>query len=140
MEHSEIRAVLDRRSEAIGAKDIERLMPHYSPDIVYFDVVAPLRYRGAAALRDRFLEWFDSYQSGIKQEIHDLDTWISGDTAAAAMLVRSTGVLKNGVEAGLWVRATSCFQRAPDTWLITHEHISVPVELRSGRAVVDLEP
>lgn len=34
---SEIRALLDSRVEACRAKDIDRLMSHYSPDIVYFD-------------------------------------------------------------------------------------------------------
>ncbi len=140
MEQTEISGVLNSRSEAVRAKDIERLMSHYSPDIVYFDVVPPLRYSGSAALRGRFSEWFDGYQSGIGQEIHDLNVWISGDVAIASMLVRSGGTLKSGQEIGLWVRATSSFQRSNGTWLITHEHISVPADLGSGRAATDLEP
>jgi ketosteroid isomerase-like protein len=36
---SEVRALLDRRSDAMRMKDIDRLMPLYSPDIVYFDLV-----------------------------------------------------------------------------------------------------
>jgi ketosteroid isomerase-like protein len=140
MDQSEIRAVLDSRSEAVRVKDLERLMSHYSPDIVYFDVVPPLQYSGAAALRGRFSEWFDGYQSGIGQEIKDLSIWINGDVAVASMLVRSGGTLKSGHEVELWVRATSGFQRSNGTWLITHEHISVPADLRSGRAAMDLEP
>ena len=58
---AEIRALFDRQAEAIGAKDIERLMSLYSPDILYFDVVPPLRYAGSAALRGRFKQWFDAF-------------------------------------------------------------------------------
>src|SRR5215217_4651902 len=78
---SEVRALLDRWSEAIRAKDIERLMALYAPDIVYFDLVPPLHYTGSAALRRNFLRWFDAWQSEIGQEIRDLTVAASGEIA-----------------------------------------------------------
>ena len=140
MTQSEMRAFLDDRSEAIRKKDIDRLMSHYSPDIIYFDLVPPLQYVGSAALRDRFLEWFDSYKSDIRQEIRDLHIFVSGDMAVTSMLIRSGGTLKSGREIELWVRATSSCQRSNRSWLITHEHISLPVDLTSGSAVLNLTP
>ena len=62
--NAEIRALFDTQCGAIRRRDLDVLMSLYAPDIVYFDVVPPLRYDGAAALRARFLEWFDGYQSG----------------------------------------------------------------------------
>ena len=140
MTQSEIRTCLDSRSEAIRKKELDRLMSYYSPDIIYFDIVPPLQYVGADALRGRFTEWFHSYQSGIAQEIRDLTTVVSGDMAFTSMLIRSGGTLANGNEVGLWVRATSCFQQSNGKWLITHEHISLPVDLRSRSAAIDLVP
>jgi ketosteroid isomerase-like protein len=140
MAQSEIKAFLESRSEAIRMKDIDRLMSHYSPDIIYFDLVPPLQYIGSAALRGRFLEWFDGYKSGIGQDIRDLHILVSGDIAVTSMLIRSGGTQKSGREVELWVRATSSCQRSNQTWLITHEHVSLPVDLRSGRAVTDLAP
>jgi ketosteroid isomerase-like protein len=46
MNESEIRTLMDSRSEAIRTKDIDRLMSFYSADIIYFDVVPPLQYVG----------------------------------------------------------------------------------------------
>jgi ketosteroid isomerase-like protein len=137
---SEIITLMDRRSETIRTKDIEGLMSFYSPGIIYFDVVPPLLYTGSAALRGRFLAWFDAYDGGIGQEIRDSSIEGSGDIAFASMLIRSSGTLKNGHEVGRWVRATSCCQWSNHRWLITHEHISVPVDLESGNAVLDLAP
>jgi ketosteroid isomerase-like protein len=57
---SEIRAHLEDQLEAIETKDLERLMGRYSDDVVYFDVVPPLRFVGSAALRERFTTWFDA--------------------------------------------------------------------------------
>lgn len=140
MTQSEIKRFLDDRSESIQMKDIDRLMSHYSADIIYFDLVPPLQYVGSAALRDRFLEWFDGYKSEIRQEIRDLHVFVSGDVAVTSMLIRSGGTLKSGREVELWVRATSSCQRSDGSWLIMHEHVSMPVDLSSGSAVMNLTP
>jgi ketosteroid isomerase-like protein len=137
---SEVRALLDRRSDAVWTKDIDRLMSFYSPDVVYFDIVPGLQYTGSAALRPRFLEWFDGFEGPIGQEIRDLHISASGDVAVAYMLIRASGTLKNGHEVGYWVRATSAGQRSDDRWLITHEHVSLPVDFESGSAATDLVP
>ena len=33
-----------------------------------------------------------------------------------------------------------CLERSADGWLITHEHISLPVGLETMRAVLDAKP
>ena len=137
---SEVRALFDSQFEGIRTKDIDRLMSVYSPDIVYFDVVPPLQYVGTAALRGRFLNWFDGYQGSIAFDVRDLTISASGDIAVAHWLSRAGGTLKNGREVGSWVRATSCCQRADHGWSVTHEHISLPVKLETGSAAIDLTP
>jgi ketosteroid isomerase-like protein len=137
---SEIRAILDRQSAAMRKKDIDQLMPLYSPDVVYFDTVPPLRFIGSDALRGRFLRWFDRFQGSIDMEIRDLTVLSSGDIAVAYWLSRASGTLTNGREVGSWVRATSCCQRAGERWLITHEHVSFPVDVASGSVATDEQP
>jgi uncharacterized protein (TIGR02246 family) len=137
---SEIRTLLESRGEAVWTKDLERLLSFYSPDIVYYDVVPGLQHVGSTALRSRFTEWFEGFESGIGQEIGDLHVQASGDTAVAFMLVRASGTLKTGQEVDYWVRVTSSFRLSNDSWLITHEHVSVPIDFQGQRPVMDLEP
>jgi ketosteroid isomerase-like protein len=137
---SEVRALFESQFEAIRTKDIDRLMSFYSADVVYFDVVPPLRYVGSAALRSRFLEWFDGYKGAMGMEMRDVNISASGDIAVAHWLSRASGTLKNGQEVGSWVRATSCCQRSNQSWLMTHEHISLPVDFKSGKATMELVP
>lgn len=61
----EFRALLDSRVEACRTKDIDRLMSLYSPEIVYFDVVPPLRFIGSEAVRSNFVRWFNEYEGPI---------------------------------------------------------------------------
>ena len=137
---SEVRALLECWSEAARTKDIDRLMSLYSSDIVYFDVVSPLKFTGSAAVRSNFLRWFDGWKSSIGLEIRELNVLASGDVAAAYMLIRASGTLTDGRDVGYWVRATVCCQRSDQTWLIAHEHISLPVDVKSGRMVMDAVP
>ncbi|RWM76559.1 MAG: DUF4440 domain-containing protein [Mesorhizobium sp.] len=137
---TQIRALLDSRSAAMGDKDIEWVMSLYSPDIVYFDLVPPLQYAGSSALRERFSDWFGRWTGPIGQELGDLKV-IAGDTVAAAwMLIRASGTLKTGQDVDYWVRVSNGFQRSGDSWFITHEHVSLPVNMQTRTAVMDLAP
>ena len=137
---AEIRALLDSWSEAARVKDIDRLMSLYSKDIVYFDVVPPLRFIGSGALRNNFLRWFDGYKSSIGLEIRDLTIAANEGTAAAFMLIRASGTLKDERDVGYWLRATVCCQRSDLGWVITHEHVSLPIDFKTGCTVMNLAP
>jgi ketosteroid isomerase-like protein len=54
---------------------------------------------------------------------------------------RLSGTLNNGTEtSGMWVRATLCFRKIGGNWLISHDQVSVPLNIQTGKGVVDLEP
>jgi ketosteroid isomerase-like protein len=137
---SEVKALFESRADAMHQKDIDRLMALYAPEVVYFDLVPPLRYTGTAALRDRFVDWFGRWSGAINQDLRDLHVSASGNLAAAFMLIRASGTLKTGQEVGYWVRVSNCCRRADGKWLITHEHVSLPVDMKSRSAVMDLVP
>jgi ketosteroid isomerase-like protein len=46
----------------------------------------------------------------------------------------------NGQKSDFWLRWTACYRKANGKWLITHEHVSVPVDMESGKALLDLKP
>jgi ketosteroid isomerase-like protein len=137
---TEVKVLLEDWSGAVRMKDIDQLMSLYAPDAVYFDLVPPLRFAGAAEIRRNFLRWFGSWQSSIGVELRELNVSASGDVANAFMLDRASGTLTDGREVDYWVRATVCCERSDRGWLIKHEHISLPVDIPSGRAVRDLVP
>ena len=136
----EIQSLLDAWSEAVRKKDIEQLMALYAPQIVYYDVVPPLRIVGAEAVRRNFLRWFDLWSSGIGSQNRELQVSTCGDLAAAHMLHRTSGTLKPGREVDYWVRVSIVCQKIDSAWRIQHEHVSLPGELASGRVVMNLQP
>jgi uncharacterized protein (TIGR02246 family) len=137
---TEVKALLEDWSGATRKKDIDRLMSLYATDAVYFDIVPPLRFTGTTEIRQNFLRWFTSWESDIGVEIRELNILVSGDVASAFMLHRTSGTVKGGREVDYWVRATVCSQRSDQGWRIKHEHISVPVDLKNDRVIMDLVP
>ena len=137
---AEVMAVLERRLDAMRAKDIDRAMSVYSPDIVYFDIIPPHQFVGADAVRRNFLRWFAEYQGDIGLETHDLSVEVDGDVAFAHMLHPDSGTRRSGQDVTVVVRSTVCLQRIDDQWSITHEHISFPINPDDWSAVVGVAP
>ena len=137
---AEVRQLLSDWSEAVGLKDIDRLMALYSPDVVYFDVVPPLKISGSDAVRRNFLRWFEAWESGIGSEVRELQVGEGGDVAVAHHLHRTSGTLKGGRKVDYWVRVTVACRRSDKGWRIFHEHVSLPIDMATRSAVMDLTP
>jgi uncharacterized protein (TIGR02246 family) len=139
-DEADIRQLIDKLVEAISAMDLEGVMSIYAPDLVSFDIVPPLQHLGAEAKRKNWLDAFAIYQPPLGYEIRDLTITVGDDMAFGHSLNRISGTLKNGNKADFWLRATTCFRKIDGNWLIVHDQVSVPLELESGRALLNLEP
>src|SRR5579859_3656250 len=139
---TEIRQLLDRWAKAFHAGDLNGIMSIYEPGeaLVVYDVVPPLQYTGFEAYKKDYQEFLDQFQGPIDVEYRDLNI-VAGDTVAFSRgLERMSGTLKNGQKFDAWVRFTECYRKINGHWLAVHDHISVPVDLDSGKAVLDLKP
>jgi len=138
----EIRQLLDRWTTAFRARDVNGIMSIYEPGqaLVSYDIVAPLQYTGFEAYKKDYQEFLDQFQSPIDIEIRDLSI-VAGDTVAFSRgLERMSGILKNGEKFDAWVRFTECYRKKNGHWLAVHDHISVPVDLETGKALLNLKP
>jgi uncharacterized protein (TIGR02246 family) len=130
-----IRRRIDHCAKALHAMDLEGVMAIYAPDIV-----SPLRHVGAEAKRQQWVDAFGVYQPPLGYEFRDVTVTVGDDVAFCHSLNRVSGTLQNGQRSEFWVRWTACFRKIDGNWLIAHDHVSVPVDFGSGRALLDLEP
>lgn len=133
-EEAEIRKNLDGLARALRAKDIEVLMTHYAADAVVFDLRPPPRIESAAAYRRNFEAWFASVDGSIDYEVHELTVSARGDVAFCHSLCHVRSTRTNGDKVDYWVRVTSGMRKTNNRWLITHEHISMPIDRESIKA------
>jgi len=139
---AEIRALLDRWTKVFEAHDIEGIMSFYAPGdaVTAYDVVSPLQYKGKDVYRKDYVEFLAQYDGPIHVEFRDMRVLSSGDVGFVHALERFTGKLKNGQQSDIWLRYTGGLRKMNGKWLIVHDHVSVPIDLESGKAVLDLKP
>ena len=137
---AEILRRIGKLIEAVRAADLDGVMSSYAPDVVTFDIVAPLRKIGADGKRENWKSVFATYQLPLGYEIRDVKIAVSGDVAFAYSLNRVSGTLRNGSHIGQWLRWTACFRKIGVDWRIVHDHVSVPTDFATGRALLGLAP
>jgi uncharacterized protein (TIGR02246 family) len=135
-----IRALIDDQAKAVRARDVDGSVANYAPDVLLFDVVNPLQRMGSEAARKRLTEWFSSFQGPIGYELRDLSITTGDDVAFAHSLNRVSATTTDGRKLAMWWRATVCYRKLDGEWMVTHEHASVPFDVESGQASLDLKP
>lgn len=136
----EIRGWLDRWTKAFTKQDVDAIMALYADDVVAYDVVPPLQYVGKAEYRTDYQQFLSQYEGNLHVEVRDLHVGATGDLAYAAGLELISGTLKNGQKSHVWLRFTSLFRKSDGRWLDFHDHVSVPADIESGKAMLDMQP
>ena len=139
---TEIRTVIADLSKALHDKDAKRVLSHYAPDSVIFDLAPPLEHAGSGAANEKGLkEWFATWRGPIGHETRDVSITANGDIAYCHGLFRLSGTKVDGEQADVWARQTTCLKKVAGAWKITHDHTSVPFYMDgSYKAAVDLKP
>ena len=140
IDEARIRKLINDRAKAVRAKDINGSVTSYAQDIVSFDVVNPLQKIGLDACRQRAEAWFSSFEGPIGYEICDLSITTGDDVAFCHSLNHVNGTKTDGGQIDMWWRSTLCCHKIEGQWMVTHEHSSVPFDVESGKASLDLKP
>ena len=136
----EIRSVIEKWVESVRKKDVEGLMRHYASNVVTFDIVPPLASVGADKYRKSWEMWFESIDGPIEYEMRDLRITASDDVGFCHTVNRVSSVSKKAGKQETWLWATVGFEKINGEWLVTHEHVSLPFHMETGKAALDLKP
>jgi ketosteroid isomerase-like protein len=139
---AEIKALFQQWKAAFEAKDVDGVMQIYAPGatLVSYDIVPPLQFKGADAYRKDYTEFFAQFAGPLHVEVPDMHIEVGRDIGFAYGLERLTGKLANGTPVNMWIRYTEGLKRIDGQWRVVHEHISVPIDMATGKARLDLAP
>jgi len=135
-EDAEIRALEDRFVAAFNAGDIDAMMQNYVRDasFVIFDVVPRKEYRGADVYRKDWEEFFSHFKGRPSITITDLGITADDSIGFSHSIQRIRGTDIQGRPVDRTVRVTDGYRKVGGKWLIALEHVSVPVDLATGKA------
>ena len=130
-DEAQIRGVLEAWAAATRQGHKEQVLANHLGDVLIYDVLAPMKYEGAAAYRKSWDDWQPDTQGEGRFELEDLVVTIGGDVAFAHAFIRCGGTLPDGKSFEDMVRATFCLRKLSGAWKVAHQHISKPIQLRS---------
>jgi ketosteroid isomerase-like protein len=137
---TDISRLIEQWQQAVMAKDIERIVSFYADDIVSFDAVGALKFKGKAAYRVHWEACMKVCPGPGIFEFLELHIVPAAESAFAFWLARCGGAGPDGVVKACWMRVTAGYQRINGQWQVVHEHWSAPFDMLTGTTLFELEP
>ena len=109
-------------------------------EVLQFAAAREFADAGAENKREAWQKFFAARTGPLGYEVSELNVDAEGDLAFAHSLNHVSGTLAHGNKSDLWVRWTACFRRINGVWLVVHDHVSVPADVKTGQAVLNLTP
>ncbi len=130
-----IEAQVEKYRKAFEAKDVNAIMAAYAPgkQLFVFDVVPPREYSGWNAYKKDWEELFAAFPGPIKDTISELNISVVGPIAYSHRIEDTRLTKKDGTTQEVTVRVTDIYRKLNGKWLVVHEHVSVPVDLSTGK-------
>ena len=129
-------------ADALNAGNIDAMMKNYITDnsLIVFDVMPPRQHIGADAYRKAWVGFFASFKGLPKIAINDLNITVDGNLGFSHSIQHVTGTDRQGKPVDRTVRVTDGYRKIGGNWLIVLEHISVPVDLKTGKPDINSKP
>jgi ketosteroid isomerase-like protein len=128
------------RGDEAAIRALEARFAVYAPDVFVYDVTPPRQYVGAAAYRKDWEGFTSGFKGPVKFEVSDLAVDVAGPVAWSHSIQRAAGTDPNGQPSEVTVRVTDVYRKTAGGWRIVQEHVSVPVDLASGKADLQSKP
>jgi uncharacterized protein (TIGR02246 family) len=122
-------------SAAFSAKNVDKVMSYYARDGLFvFDVTPPREHVGWADYKKDWQDLFAANPGPVSVKISELSITVVGPVAYGHSVQDSHFTAKNGVKSEAAVRVTDVYRKQGGAWKIVQEHVSVPVDLATGKA------
>jgi ketosteroid isomerase-like protein len=129
---AQIRELLEAWASATRQNRKHDVLKHHSPDLVMFDVLAPMKYESAEAYRKSWGDWQPETEGECQFHIEDLVVRAESDVAFAYCFIRCGGTKPDGKTFSDLVRATFCLQKESGKWMVAHQHVSKPLSINKS--------
>lgn len=133
---AKIESLYQNYVKAFNAKDVNAIMANYAPgnQLFVFDVVPPRQYAGWDAYKKDWEGLLAAFPGPISETMSDLDITVVGSVAYAHNIQAGYFTDKDGKRLDITVRVTDVLRKLNGKWLIVQEHVSVPVDIMTGKA------
>ncbi|MFI6253024.1 nuclear transport factor 2 family protein [Streptomyces sp. NPDC051016] len=128
-----VRRIDGELTEAVRERDVDRMTACYAPDVEAFGPAGAEAQSGIAAVRKAVEEWFATLTGPVHREVLDLRVRPGEGSTFSHALVRLRGTRVTGEPLDQVVRVSTGYRDTGFSWVIAHEHVSVPSAGTTGK-------
>jgi uncharacterized protein (TIGR02246 family) len=122
----EIRALIDRWSQAVRNEDRAAIRADHDPEMLMFDVPSPLQSQGLDAYMSTWEIFFARAEKPVAFHLTDVRVTSGVDVAFATAIGYCVDIDPSGTREELTFRLTMGLLKIDGRWRIMHEHHSLP--------------
>ncbi len=139
-DEAQIRQQREHFKVAFEAGDIDHIMTLFHGDeLVFFDIMPPMQFVGYDAFRKSWEDFLNPFNGTQTMTYADMKITCSDEVGFVRHFTRVQGTMQ-GQPLDIWTRETNCLRKINGTWLVVHGHVSVPSDLATGKALLNLKP
>lgn len=139
-DHASIEQMLGHWRQAVSDKNLHRISEHYSIDVVAFDAVGQLQFKGRDTYMAHWQACMEMCSGPTLFDMQQLHVELGQDLGFGYFICHCGGTNEQGEMQSSWMRVSQCYRKQDGHWLIAHEHFSVPFDALTGQASFDLQP
>jgi ketosteroid isomerase-like protein len=141
---NKIQEVLENYKSAIYEKDVERFLTSYSKDIHIYDCWQNWENIGVSEWKDSVIGWFNGLREEsvlLKVDFNDLVITENMNIAFVHCAVTFAAHNEETDEKlrQMTNRFTFGLSKENESWKITHEHSSLPINMETGKGIFTLK-
>jgi len=136
----QVKQAMDSWVQDVLSKNVERIGRHYAAEIVAFDAIKQLQFKGRESYIAHWQACMEVCSGPGSFAPREPTILLGGDLALVYFLCHCGGTDDKGQTQSSWMRVTQGYRQRSGQWLIVHEHFSAPFDMQSGQALFDLQP
>ena len=119
---------------AVIGQEIDNLVDKCADDVSMFDVSSQLD--GLNAYKKEWEKLSPYFNEHMRIVRRDMKIYASDELAVLHCHSKVENTLLKGQLQMPWCRTTLCLQKKAGQWLVVHQHISMPIDMMTGKAIV----
>lgn len=119
--------------DALKNNDIAQMTEHYADDISLFDVSSQLN--GLEQYKTELEKVSSYFTANLDIRRRDIKIHVSGDLAFLYCYTKIDNPQLGAMLQMPWCRTTLCLQQQNQQWVLLHQHISMPVNILTKKAI-----
>ena len=141
-DEQKIRALAKELISAYENKDIKKIMSFYVPNetFVVFDLTPPPQFVGYKTEWKNYEDFYAAFPGEVDIDVAQFEVTVDGNMAFSHEFDTWRITDKDGKKLSFTGRETYVYQKTQGKWVIVHEHCSVPVDIVTGKALLQFSP